>query len=179
MQQSQVDGYIKHYLDDLSDARDKVFSGLVENHQPNKLPEYLFTSYFLPGFMGKNPNQKWLLEWVSIAGSPSAEVSIIDQAGMELFRVPAVLPTQNLILNNSNATLADIFAHSKILANTLAGNNQFLFSELDKKSQELSASLNHDTQSRWGAIFARYNIVPDNQPQTAAQQPSQEDFFDY
>lgn len=180
MMQNTVDEYRQAHLDDLNNAQAKIFSGLVVSYEPNKLAEHIFVSYFLPGFMGKNPNKEWVLQWVSIAGSPNQEVSVVDTSGKELFRVPAILPTQNLLLDNSNVTLNDIFAHSQTLSKTLQGGGHFLFDQLGKKIQEVPAILGKTTtQNAWDVILARYNIVLDTHPQQTPTASEAEDFLEY
>lgn len=180
MLQNSIDEYRQAHLDDLSNAQSKVFSGLVETYEPNKLPEHIFVSYFLPGFMGNNPNKDWMLQWVSIAGSPNREVSVVDTSGQELFRVPAILPTQNLLLDNSNVTLNDIFAHSQTLSRTLQGGGHFLFDQLGRKVQEVPKILGkNSTQDAWSAIIARYNIVPVQAQPQIAPMTAADDFLEY
>ena len=178
MLQQNVNEFHQVVLDDINKSQRTVFDGLVTNYQPNKLPERIFVSYFLPGFIGKNPNPNWLLEWVSIAGSPSAEVSIVDQAGVELFRVPGVLATQSVLLSGKGAGLSDIFRHSKELANTLVGNTAFLMNALGQKAQEAVAGAQSVDHSRWEFILQRYGVISQEQQSTATATYEQ-DMFEF
>lgn len=177
MKQENLDNYHKAITDDISKAQSKIFEGLVTNHKPNALPEHIFKSYFLPGFLGTNPNANWLLEWVSIAGSPSAEVSIVDNAGVELFRVPCILSTKNVQLSGNGPGLADIFRHSSLLSNSLAGNKSFLLNNLSDKASEALSDVGNSDVARWRAIYERYGVIQKETDKPVAEAES--DMFDF
>lgn len=179
MIQHQLNEVRQAHLEDLDNAQSKIFEGLVVDYHPNQIPEHIFSSYFLPSFMGQNPNKNWMLEWVSIAGSPNREVSVVDPSGAELFRVPAILPTQNLLLDNSKVTLNDIFTHTQTLSRSLQGGANFLFEQLGRKTQELPHAGLQNTQEAWNAILARYNIAIPQAHSATAQAKPEEDMFEY
>lgn len=180
MLQERVNTLKEAIEQDLRKGESMIFEGLVANVQPSRLPEPLFVSYFLPGFMGTNPNQSWMLEWISIAGSPAAEVSVFDPAtGQELFRVPPVLSSRSILLPKSEGDLGDIFKRHEMMASSLgsAGAN-YLFSALEHKSTQALATYHNDTNERWIAILSRYGFAP--QMAAVAQQTSgAEDMFVY
>ena len=76
----------------------------------NKVPESIFVNYFLPRFINLNningvDPRNHIVEWISIAGSPMAEVSVVsDSTGEELFVVPAYLSTNHLSVGNVTPT---------------------------------------------------------------------------
>lgn len=178
MLQDNVDKVKQSIFNDLSKGQDLIFNGLVTNNPVNRLPEPIFASYFLPGFLGSNPNQGWMLEWIGIAGSPSAEVSVFDPATQqELFRVPPVLSSRNILLPSEQGGLNDIFKRHEMMGSTLgASGANYLFNALEKKSAQAVASYQNDTDVRWSAILARYGYTPAN-PVTSSG--SEQDMFDY
>lgn len=178
--QSAVNSYNNAIVNDLNKSNAKIFDGLVTNHRPNTVPESIFKSYFLPGFIGKNPNPNWMLEWVSIAGSPSSEVSVIDSQGEELFRVPPVLDTHAVLLNRDSTGLDAIFTHAKRLDTTLSGSGQFVMGELDKKATEVVSSLPDSKETRWMDIYKRYGVeLPESSKPPTSITNDTEDLFEY
>lgn len=179
MLQNNVDRIKQTIMDDLKKGQEAIFNGLVTNIQPNRLPEPLFASYFLPGFLGTNPNQNWMLEWISIAGSPSSEVSVFDPATQqELFRVPPVLASRNILLPKTEGDLGDIFKRHEMMSNGLGSTGaNYLFNALEQKSVQAISAYQNDTDARWQAILARYGYAPQNAPQ--GNPNAAEDMFDY
>lgn len=172
--------HIKDVIDqDLRKGEHLIFEGLVNSVQPNRLPENIFVSYFLPGFMGTNPNQNWMLEWISIAGSPSAEVSVFDPAtDQELFRVPPVLSSRSILLPSSQGDLGDIFKRHEMMSNSLgASSANYLFSALEEKSAQALAGYHNDTNDRWLGILARYGHT--TKSATVNHVNEDDDMFDY
>lgn len=164
---------------DLNAALDVIIPGLITNHQPNTVAESLFSSYFLPGFLGQNPNKQWVAQWVGIAGSPTAEVSVIDIAGKELFRVPPILLSKDVLFSSSRNRLSGIISHSTLLQNTVYGKENYLFSALGNKMGEISEpSSMPEAVARWRHILGLYGITTDVPQATSAQNDSA-DMFDY
>lgn len=172
--------HIKDVIDqDLRKGENLIFEGLVNSVQPNRLPENIFVSYFLPGFMGTNPKQNWMLEWISIAGSPSAEVSVFDTAtGKELFRVPPVLSSRSILLPKAQGDLGDIFKRHEMMSNSLgASSANYLFSALEEKSAQALDGYHNDTNERWLAILTRYGHTPKSVVVNHVNED--DDMFDY
>lgn len=179
MLQQTVDSVKVAILEDLKKGENKIFEGLVNGHMPNRLPENIFVSYFLPGFLGTNPNQNWLLEWISIAGSPAAEVSIFDPGtNQELFRVPPVLSSRNILLPRQEGGLDSIFKRHEMMAGGLGNSStRYLFNALEDKSSQAIASYQNETDDQWVAILARYGYTPKNAP--PQNSGGGDDMFDY
>lgn len=81
-----------------SDVIGLVYDELVvkSGSDASKLPEPIFIEQFLPLFTGqikREDRPELLSQWIGIAGSAVSEVSVIDQSGQELFRVPAIFDT--------------------------------------------------------------------------------------
>lgn len=181
MLQERVDRIKQAIIDDLKKGEQTIFNGLVTQIQPNRLPESIFVSYFLPGFLGTNPNQNWLLEWISIAGSPSAEVAVFDPATQqELFRVPPVLASRNILLPRGGWDLNDIFTRHEMMKGSLGGQGtKFLFNALAHKSDQALSTYQNTTNDRWAYILARYGYAPVNEQPTRSPQASGDDLFEY
>lgn len=183
--QAQVEDMRQMIFDDLNKGQAKIFEGLVLNIEVKKLPEKIFRDYFLQGFLGNHPNPHWAAEWIGVAGSPSAEVAIIDQNGQELFLVPPLVASTSMLLNKhqiGSARINDIINHSGNLAqNSPAQAMAFMTSALGQKSQDLTGQNAIDTvMVRWQLIFQRYGVVTDTpQSQPTTLTPGEDPLFDY
>lgn len=131
----------------------------------NTLPEDIFKNYFLPMFAGLETHPDASVGvWISIAGTPFAEVDIIDKSGQVLFTVPPIFernivdPTKqrNLPLSVVTDTVEKMIKQSPYRAVS------FLNHHLDDITikDEVLASFQQKNFARMDAIFARYNIVP-------------------
>lgn len=181
MLQERVDHIKQAIMEDLSKGQQSIFKGLVTDIQPNRLPEPIFVSYFLPGFLGSNPNRNWLLEWISVAGSPSAEVSVFDPATQqELFRVPPVLASRGILLPRGNGDLNDIFTRHEMMKGTIGNQGtRFLFNALSHKSEQALSTYENETNERWSHILARYGYAPTHQQTNQPPVTSGDDLFEY
>lgn len=160
---------------------DKVHTALIVNHTPNTLPEDIFVKYFLPCFIGAVQNDKWLVSWISIAGTPSSEVLIVDtHTKQPLFKVPPVLYTKDILLKPSGVSLKTVAERGQMLSNTLQGSSQYLLDNFSSAADQISAKIVNATAEQWDYIFKRYNLAsvnPDEvKPDTSSKQ---EDYFDF
>jgi len=179
--QAQATQLRQMLFEDLQKGQTKVFEGLVVNAPINRLPEHFFRDYFLQGFAGNHPNPNWVGEWISVAGSPSAEVVIVDSlSGAELFRVPAMIASTAVVLQGkSRGRITDIFNHTgNIGQNSPLKAMAFMNSALGEKGQELQSTADLDTHTRWQQIFARYGLFPQT-TQTSTPPAGAEDLFEY
>lgn len=161
-----------------------VFGGLLENPPINYLPESIFVNYFLPHFLGDGNNPNWVMEWISIAGTPMAEVAIFKDGTNEvLFTVPGILYTNNLFLNRKRGDLSDIFIRYEQISNNLPVKGlSFLVEALNSKNSELLNKINvDDVKRRWLGILNRYNVMPVNATNstTSASNTSIDDYFEF
>lgn len=165
-------------MEDIKKSTDEIYAALVEDSQRElaQLPEAIFVSYFLPFFSGQqviDKSQDVIAQWISVAGSPMAEVSIIDPAGKVLFIVPALFDSSiiNSVDHAVGDSLSDIFSQYKIRArNVPAQGELYLKQAMDSKVPEMtrqSQQYNANTE-RWQTIFQRYQIVPVSVQQTAS-----------
>lgn len=179
--QTQTTQLRQMLFDDLNKGQTKIFEGLVVNAPINQLPEHIFRDYFLQGFAGSHPSPSWVGEWISVAGTPSAEVVIVDTvSGQELFRVPAIIASTAIMLQGkSRGRINDIFNHTgNISQNSPLKAMVFMNTALGEKGQELQPAQELDTSVRWRQIFARYGLVS---PATAESQNNSgaQDMFEY
>jgi hypothetical protein len=169
--------------EDAANVLNNAYNGLVLNVVRNKIPEDIFSNYFLPCFLGQRPeNTQWVLEWISIAGTPISEVDVVDPYSNEiLFTVPGILNTNGILSNQRGQNNFDnIFNRSQQLSNNLpsVGAN-FLMNALNNKSENLIAGLNiDDKQTKWNFILNRYGITH-SQFQTQASDNTPQDVFEY
>lgn len=171
-QQSRVDATMQkvrqNNMDTLRRETDKTFEALVVEPQREKarVPEETFKNYFLPYFSGQaniSENADVLPTWVGIAGSPSAEVSIIDQAGNVLFDVPAIMDLSVIDTSRRKLgeSLANIYSQYELHSNQLpVVGERYLADAMNKKTPTLFKESEQYAQNsnRWNGIFERYDI---------------------
>lgn len=94
------------------EAINSIFENITAS-DINTLPEKVFVSNFLSLFHGDivDENKRLVLtqHWVGIAGGPSQEVSIVDDNGKELYRVPPIFNSSAVnIIENGRMSMLDI-----------------------------------------------------------------------
>lgn len=178
--QATTNSLIDDIRADMERCQAKVFSGLVVNYAPRQLPESVFRSHFLMAFAGQPTDPNWVAGWISVAGTPSAEVSIVDDSGQELFRVPAMITSSNVILTGrTKGRMSDIFNHvGNLKLNSPQQAIGFMADALGTKSTELPTDVSEVIRQRWIEIFRRYQLIPVEQEASNTEAPT-EDFFDY
>mgnify|MGYP003607562407 CR=1 FL=1 len=155
------------------------YDGLVTEFkkQHNRLPEYFFKKLFLPYFSGQKTIEEGsnvLADWFSVAGSHTAEVTIIDdKSGESLFDVPAVGSRSRInSAYNTDRQMMSIEDVAVMAANLSAGiaerGQQFAASQfsnrlkvlLDKNNPIAEAALSDLDKDilRWNEIFKRYGL---------------------
>ena len=178
--ETMTDQYLSSIRADLNHNGDSIFKTLVEDKElyVNAIPESLFVNYFLPFFMGRNDNPNWLMEWISIAGTPASEVRVYGDVTREtLFYVPPTLNVNNFILPNSENNLANIFIRYNMYNRNLPQEGtRFLLNELEEKKRLLVDPLEQHYLGNWIDILRRYNIQP---PAAVASQTPSDDYLDY
>lgn len=171
--EQQVNSVKEMLFKEMEHSKNIVFSGMFNTDNINKIPESLFVRYFLPCFLGNALNTNWVMEWISVSGSPVAEVGIIDDNTKELlFIVPSILNTNNLFLSKTEGDIGDIFGrYDQINSNMPTSGLNFLVQALQSKNAELISKINfNEINSRWVSILQRYNIV--NSINTVANTPN-------
>lgn len=172
-------------LADIDKSKEVVFKGLLDNPLINNIPESLFVNYFLPHFIGRGSNPNWVMEWISIAGTPMAEVAVFkDGTNDILFNVPSLLYTNNLFMHKKGGDLGDIFTKFEQINSNLPMNGlTFLLTALNSKNHELMSNFNmQGANAVWLHIFQRYGLVDNQVTATgvvAMPQESLDDFFEF
>lgn len=172
----------KTIYNELNSSTDKIYNSLVENKESycNSLPESIFVNYFLPFFIGqRNDNENWLLEWISIAGTPSSYVRIFKDGDVNrtLFFVPPVLNT-NII--NNDISLKSIIETSNNYSNNIPiVGTRFLFEALQDKSNKMLSNFNNSYINEWVSIFNYYNLIPKQESSSNSNNSSLDNYFEY
>lgn len=167
-------------LRETREVQDYVFTELVEKAAMDRrqLPEEIFVKEFLPYFAGEpvpEGRQNTMALWIGIAGSPTAEVTVINNKGEALFNVPPVLDTSFLAAARSNNVLENydrIVDHSNLISNNIPdAGSTFLETALTDKLKQMTANRHpSDAQDRWQDIIKRYRHTDTDQAQQPADQ---------
>lgn len=179
---AQVQAVRDALLGQMEKNKNTIFTGLLENQLMNRIPESLFVNYFLPCFLGNTQNQNWVMEWVSVAGTPMAKVAVVKDGTNEvLFTVPALLHTNNLFMDRGGGDMQNIFTRYEQLNNNLPINGlRFLTQALNSKNEELIAKLGMDeVKSNWAQILIRYNLAQATTSNTDQNTQQSTDYFEY
>lgn len=160
---------IEQQVDDLmtNEIKQKigsVYDSLVVNQPKGRLPENIFQQYFLPFFAGERPitqDSKVMENWISVAGTPMAEVDIIDNAGQVLFAVPSLFDTKiiDTVIKDRKTSLTDIYANSDARAARIPSEgNAYLARALDDKAGTIAngSKIDENNSQRWSEILQRY-----------------------
>lgn len=181
---SSLDLRMKQQIDQKNqftqEATDDLFDAMIVNNKNNVLPEHIFTQYFLPYFAGKLPITKEttvMVDWVSVAGSPVAEVDIIDGNSNVMFTVPSLFDTKiiNPTRDVSEETLGQIYGLYSLKTNNLpVVATRYLNNALDQKT-EVMIEEPSTKDTRWNDILTRYNMQPiDSNTENATSSKHQE-----
>lgn len=134
------------------------------------MDEHRFVSIFLPMFAGDavqhyREHGAHIGTWHMFAGSPFKEVRVIDNQGVELFRVPpifndtAIKPLDGTGQSEGIPSIADMLMRADMIAKQgPLAYEQYMQSELGRRSFMFTDE-NDESQyiQRWNAIFQRYN----------------------
>ena len=138
-----------------------VEKGIINSDLVNRIPESLFVNYFLPYFTGeRHDNPNWILEWISVAGSPMSEVVVFDDVTKEdLYVVPSLFNTKKLIFTRGTDTFKNIYMHfNRLNANIPGLGFKFLNEMLEKKTGEIQELVDHsESIKQWNYILTRYD----------------------
>jgi hypothetical protein len=163
---TQQDLFREIKLKESKDIEDIIFEGLVvrPSLELNVIPEHIFVEYFLPFFAGVyklESKPSIITEWISIAGTPMAQVAVIDHNRKVLFTVPPLFNTGviNSGVSDSNKSYKDSF----VLAEMHNANipNSGLNILVDALNDKFDTLIKPDTaiskfDQQWKDIFARY-----------------------
>jgi len=159
----------KQQMAQMSKDMSKVHTALcIENDVVlGRVPESIFREYFLPYFAGEIPIEDNTVvgQWIAIAGTPAAEVRVIDDVTREeLFRVPPIMTTQFLDVQTrpNGMPMKDVLEQAALhRQNIPIQGERYLEAAYFQKAQVMlkNARLPDEYQQRWGTIMQRYNKV--------------------
>lgn len=168
-------------LTEMDKSKTVVFDGLLNNVAFNSIPESLFVNYFLPCFLGNPVSDNWVMEWISIAGTPMAEVNILRDGTNEiLFIVPSILNTNSLFLHKEGGDIGDIFTRYEQINSNIPGQGlNFLLQALNSKNKELLNKISfNEVNQRWYNILLHYNMVNPVGQAIEQTNSSESDYFE-
>jgi len=177
--QDHADKVKDMFLSEINETANVVFNGILTDTLINKIPEPLFVNYFLPCFLGIINNDKWVMEWISIAGTPMSPVDVFDTNTNDIiYRVPSLLNTNNLFLIGNEADLSDIFIrYDQVSSNIPTQGLKFLLDALRFKNKDLLKKLSfNESNKQWEYILRRYNLIDKN---TDNKDTENDDIFEY
>lgn len=178
-------------MQEMNDALLFSKTQLIDRVERSKLPEPLFRQNFLNFFIGKEnpgPESEVVSAWISIAGSPTAEVDIVDAAGQTLFTAPALFSTNTLNTDRKTHRSLDIrdlyleVAREEVGLAPVAAN--LLYQGLTAKSADIVAppTTGDEEYQKWAKLYDFYKISrtqADQQVTSAAQAAEDDDIVGY
>lgn len=155
----------KQLRQDTSKVINGIFDDLVAVKKNNILPEEIFVKDFLPLFYGtiddKDLRYRQIQYWISIAGSPSSEVSVVDNNNNVLFDVPAVMNSSSInVTDRGNIEIDKIFTNFSNDNFKIRGSRNLLLDLNDKQHNIVSNTdiPKKEAYERLNEIFKRYNL---------------------
>lgn len=157
----------EHIINDLKNKINIIYDGI---NVKNTLPESIFVNYFLKFFTGEKTSDTWVLEWISIAGTPMSRVTIIDDVTKEpLYEVPAIISSSNLN-NNPTVSLSDITKRYEMENNNIPDIAKYNFyNNLDNYIQNNIQVQRNTINDEWLNIYKRYNLINNKETPVMSQ----------
>lgn len=150
----------------MAEATKTIFEELVVKPQAEKkqMPENVFKDYFYPYFSGErklDENKNIMAEWVAIAGSPMAEVTVVDEKGQPQFDVPPIYDSSIIetVKHNIGESFGEIYnqynLHSK---NLPVLGERYLANAFNNKIPKMikGSEVVNVNAAKWKTIFDRY-----------------------
>jgi len=157
-------------LDTIKASTDSLHDQLVNKQTRGKLPLVYLLKYFIPRLFGPEDPEKEAVvaEWISIAGSPTSEIEILDPQGTVLFIAPGLFDTSNIDVVNKNIGegFLSIFSKYDLKSNNLQIiANKYLNEALKSKSNEI-VPISNDNKSvkTWESILTTYKFISPTTP---------------
>lgn len=145
-------------LVDLQSKIDDCYDALVTNHEPTRVPENIFTEYYLPKMV--NHDTDIINQWVALTGSPTAGATIVDANDEVLFTTPALYDSidDTAALERKGITIPEIISgHGLRMNNIPSEAATFAAAHLSDKSEQLGSQVvQSDSSQQWNDIFERY-----------------------
>lgn len=138
-----------------------------ENYQmfvasPNIVPtmrEDVFSRYFLPRMLGEVEDPKWRYKWLVASLTPASPVSIIDESGKELFKVPPLLQSGKLNPKKENGeSLHGAYKGLELRQGNLLHNpTGYMRNQINEAYNHLIEGFNlTEERELWRMILTRY-----------------------
>ena len=165
-------------VDDINKIGSMIFPSFLSDDHLSRIPESLFVNYFLPRFIGEIEDERWTIDWVSIANTPMAEVIVFDDRTREpLFKVPPLFNTKTIFINKKGS-IGDMFALAQNMSVvSLQRGFDYVVQETESIVKEVfPEDRNDEYYLTWYNILRRYNKLPELTQSNPAQQ---DDLFEY
>lgn len=168
--QKVQDRLTQSLLENIRQQESNFLSEIVEDAAQNRaqLPEPLFREHFLPFFSGASSikdRSDVITKWIGIAGSPVAEVDVVNEQGQALFTVPGYYDTTVVDAMSRSlgkeATLSTIInRYNQQMTNIPQIAEKEVQKNLEVKSESLlQPSKNYqNNRERWETIFHHYGL---------------------
>lgn len=168
--QKVQDRLTQSLLENIRQQESNFLSEIVEDAAQNRaqLPEPLFREHFLPFFSGASSikdRSDIITKWIGIAGSPVAEVDVVNEQGQALFTVPGYYDTTVVDAMSRSlgkeATLSTIInRYNQQMTNIPQIAEKEVQKNLEVKSESLlQPSKNYqNNRERWETIFHHYGL---------------------
>lgn len=157
---------------DINEKLDDIYNSLVEDTKKS-IPESLFRGYFLPRLVNLEDNRDVVLEWISVAGSPSQEVYVFDDTTKEiLFKVPPIISSFGI--RNSKDIGNIMTRYSQISNNFPIKGEKYLEENLDIKVEEIKQDIEKDfneSSKSWENILKRYGFIEEDKSNQESSKP--------
>ena len=149
------------------DKIDQIFDSMkIIESEKSRLPEHIFVSYFLPFFIGQrqvDEKNNYPAQWISIAGSPTSEVDVIDSSGTVLYTVPAFFNTKknNPVGERGNLNFNALISAAELLKSRspIESNNTVNQLYQAKMSKYINTNIDSEDAKKWKFIFDKYKIT--------------------
>ena len=147
---------------ELTNTIDIAFNNLVVPTNA-QLPENIFVEYFLDFFRNHNTgnlNEPLNLKWVELSGSVYNEVDILNAAGDVIYAVPPLMARVDLTGKPvEDFNFSRMVGEYKLRSSRLQTDaDNFLNTQLTGLDKQITPAIDNNMQSRWNAIFSRYEV---------------------
>ena len=149
-------------INEIKELGNVVTKALVEDVPRHKMPEIVFKDMFLDHFKSvanrTSTDNTLSLAWIGLAGSPYAEVDVIDSASNVLFTVPGLLARPSISNDAmSNYDMSNIAANYKLKSNQMqVVGERYMAGAINGLDQAVKKEDN-SSAARWQAILHRYD----------------------
>lgn len=169
-------------INELKEKADFISKNMGTQDLYNRINESVFVNYFLPFFIGQRHSDTWVIEWISIAGTPMLPVNVVDDVTKEvLYTVPGFLDTSSIINDNRNLSLGAIIERYIMIENNgiPMQSRAYLAKNLNEYEKAVTGDMGKNTINQWHYILQRYNLMPAEQQQAPTSQNNDlDDFID-